>query len=273
MSYQELSSQINKDLYPDVVEAGGVPMALAKALADLPGALQVSTLENSTTYARVADGARSSQLSIALHERLFLFYFGSEGVGYGNGKSSILTEAAQAIHFWITQKPSIAVMERRFEVFKSSEAGKAHETGQIVGYQWDSLLYTWRQRERDSPYRWSPLPVIQAARKRPDLRQLFPFTSLNNLCFSRTTGFPYTDDCPHTMSTGDGCYRAYSAKYKLEKRTYNGSDWMGKVYEVIGEGSAEEVIEMLVMNLPPNCGPAVNGTADDLIRDQENPED
>jgi hypothetical protein len=273
MSYQELSQQINQRLYPDVVESGGLSEALAKAMADLPGALRVSTLENSSTYARVADESRFSQMYIALEERLFLFYFGSEGVGYGNGKSSILTDAAQAIHFWITEKPSIAVMERRFEIFKPSEAGKAHETGQFVEYQWDSLLYRWRQREGDSPYCWSPLPVIQAARKRPELRQLFPFTSHANLCFSRTTGFPYTDDCPHTMLTGDGRYRAYSAKYMLEKRTYNGSDWMERVYEVIGEGSAEEVAEMLIMNLPPNCGAAINGTADHLIRDQENPED
>jgi hypothetical protein len=34
--------------------------------------------------------------------------------------------------------------------------------------------------------------------------------------------------------------------------------------EIIGEGTAGEAVEMVVKNLPPNCGSAVNGTADDF---------
>ena len=36
-------------------------------------------------------------------------------------------------------------------------------------------------------------------------------------------------------------------------------------YEVIGEGDVAAVLDMLVANLPANCGPAVTGTLEDLI--------
>jgi hypothetical protein len=264
MSYHELSKQVNKDLYADIIGSGGLSAALANALADLPGSLQVSTAENFIPFARVEDKTRFSQMYIASQERLFLFDFWSEGVTYGKGASRILSEAAQAIHFWIYERPSIAVMERQFEIFRPTEEGKAHEVGQFVEHQWNRLLNSWREREGDSPDHISPLPVIQAAKKRPELRQLFPFTSLYKLCFSRTTGYPFTNDCPHTVPIGNGRYRAYSAKYMLEKRTCDGADDLEEGYEVIGEGSAEEVVEMLVMNLPSNCGAAINGTADEF---------
>jgi hypothetical protein len=271
MNYHELSKQINKDLYADIIECGGLSAALAKAMADLPGSLQVSTAENFIPYARVEDKSRFSQMYIASQKRLFLFDFWSEGVTYGKGASSILSQAAQAIHFWIYEKPSIAVMQKQFEIFRPTEEGKAHEIDQIVEYQWDRLLNSWR--EGDSPDHMSPLPVIQAARKRPELRQLFPFTSLRRVCFSRTTGYPFTNDCPYAVPLGNGRYRAYSAKYTLEKRTCDETDDLEEVYEVIGEGSAEEVVEMLVMNLPPNCGAAINGTAEDVISNEEKSED
>jgi hypothetical protein len=35
--------------------------------------------------------------------------------------------------------------------------------------------------------------------------------------------------------------------------------------EIIGEGTADEVVEIAVNHLPSNCGAAVNGTADDFM--------
>jgi hypothetical protein len=39
-------------------------------------------------------------------------------------------------------------------------------------------------------------PVVAAAAADPDLRRLFPFTSMNRLCFSRSSRYPWTFDCP-----------------------------------------------------------------------------
>jgi hypothetical protein len=100
-----------------------------------------------------------------------------------------------------------------------------------------------------SDNKYSPIPVIKAAMKRPELRQLFPYTSLTRLCFSRTTGYPFTNDCPMIEPQENGKYRVY----------------LPITQEVIGEGTAEEAVEMTIKHLPLNCGPAVNGTADDFV--------
>ncbi len=39
-------------------------------------------------------------------------------------------------------------------------------------------------------------PIVAAAAADPVLQRLFPFTSLNRLCFSRSSKYPYTFDCP-----------------------------------------------------------------------------
>jgi hypothetical protein len=46
--------------------------------------------------------------------------------------------------------------------------------------------------------------VIESAFGTPELRALFPFISLNRLCFSRCSRFPFTDDCPCVAAWPDG---------------------------------------------------------------------
>jgi hypothetical protein len=207
---------------------------------------------------------------LAAHERLFLFDFWSQGVLYANAACENLTDAAKAIHFWIAETPTIADMEKRFSFFRPTDEGKAHEAGQAVEYEWESLLNRLTELEEDmSDESISLRPLIEAARRRPELRQLFPYMSLDRLCFSRTTGYPFTSDCPRAVAMENGRYRVYSAKPRFEKRRYGGGEYEEAVYEVIGEGNVEEVINMLVANLPPNCGAAVSGTAEDLNRTTE----
>jgi len=40
------------------------------------------------------------------------------------------------------------------------------------------------------------LPLVEAAKETPELAVLFPFTSMNRLCFSRCSDYPFTLDCP-----------------------------------------------------------------------------
>ncbi len=44
-------------------------------------------------------------------------------------------------------------------------------------------------------------------------------------------------------------------------KPYTVADSKGKF---LGEGDAAEAVELIVKHLPPNCGPAIQGTADDL---------
>jgi hypothetical protein len=79
------------------------------------------------------------------------------------------------------------------------------------------------------------------------LRRLFPYTSLNIFCFSRCTGYPFTLDTPFVRPVMENWYEVMSASGL-----------------VLGRGDAEAAAELVVANLPPGCGPAVPGTADDL---------
>ena len=91
------------------------------------------------------------------------------------------------------------------------------------------------------------LPLIVAARPRKELQQLFPFTSVGRLCLSRCTVYPYSGDCPRAVPMTEGEYEVFDASGK-----------------VVGRGDAERAVQLLIDHLPPNCGPAIKGTADDL---------
>ncbi len=60
--------------------------------------------------------------------------------------------------------------------------------------RWERLLATleggddWVSRQM--------LPAARLAHRDERLARLFPFRSLNRLCFSRCSEFPYTNDCP-----------------------------------------------------------------------------
>ncbi|OOQ57210.1 hypothetical protein BC343_15585 [Mucilaginibacter pedocola] len=89
--------------------------------------------------------------------------------------------------------------------------------------------------------------VVRLAKQDEVLGALFPFTSMNRLCFSRCTGYPYTSDIPLIQAALDGTYQV-----RLPDNT------------LLGGGNAIEVISLLKQNLPANIQPAVPGTADDL---------
>jgi hypothetical protein len=68
---------------------------------------------------------------------------------------------------------------------------------------------------------------------------------MDNLCFSRTTGFPFTDDCPVGFPVDINRFRVVG------------------VGGVLGEGNEVHAADLLVANLPSGCVAARHGTADD----------
>ncbi len=265
MSMHELAWQVDTDLYPDLVSAGGLVSAFEGLLASTAGKLTITTLPN-VPYVRVVGGNRSSQVNIGAHERIFLGDFWSEGVLHGNAATDHLVDTARAIHCWIETRYDLAQMEYEFGFFHSTENGKAYEAGSYVEFQWNTLLKNWSESESRMANRLlSPKPLIEAAMRRPILRQLFPFTSHYALCFSRTAGYPFTEDCPHAEPVGDGRFRAYAVSFKVVRGSQS-TAFRTPGYDLIGEGDAEQVADMLAANLPSGCGPAISGTANDLER-------
>ena len=287
MSFGEVLKEVDATLYPDVMEAGSIHAALSKSLASIGSHLVADELpvNKFMPCVQVEEGSRFSQTQLGSGQRLFLTDFWSQGVMFGSVSSDSLETITRSIHAWISEKSSIEAMSNLFKPFLATEDGKAHETGTYIEHKWKSLLVSWQSKENPFKIRsrkqlfdflfsltlqqkirhlsgyfefrqrgknqkdYSPIPIIKAAMKKPALRQLFPYTSLNRLCFSRTTGYPFTHDCPRIEPQGNGRYRVY----------------MPDSQEIIGEGTAGEAVEIVVNHLPFNCGAAVNGTADDFM--------
>lgn len=89
----------------------------------------------------------------------------------------------------------------------------------------------------------------RAAYANPRLRELFPIVSHGALYFSRCIRSPWTHDVGALFRRGGGGFMVI--------RHSDGT--------VLGEPeTVEEAIALIVANLPDGCGPAIDGTVDDL---------
>jgi hypothetical protein len=85
-------------------------------------------------------------------------------------------------------------------------------------------------------------PVIAAASAVPQLQALFPFTSVNRLCFSRCSDYPYTVDCP--------CIAATKASEYIVQARWTVSDEPPP--ELLFTTDLDRALTTVVENLPPN---------------------
>jgi len=230
------------DLYPDLIVSGGLENTLQSALREIGSALTVSELDKDLSLAMCAcieSGARFSQVYVAAEERLFIFDFWARGVCLAQGQTPRLDETVRAIDKWVASSCSTADLATAFRFVEVAPKAAAYERGAEVEYRWRSYI---------SGIDFTELaPFVEAASQRPQLRRLFPYTSLNRFCFSRCTGYPFTLDTPFAQPLEEGGYEVISPSGV-----------------VLGRGDAEAAAELVVANLPPGCGPAVPGTADDL---------
>ncbi|MEU7011870.1 DUF6193 family natural product biosynthesis protein [Streptomyces sp. NPDC046332] len=91
--------------------------------------------------------------------------------------------------------------------------------------------------------------LLEAAYAEPRLRQLFPWTGMGELHFSRCTEQRWTWDIPYIQLAGDGTY------------------WVSGPLrsETVGPAAtAQDAIAMVVQHLPAGCGPAFVGTPEEL---------
>lgn len=257
-----MATKDHRPLYPDIQAAGGLGPALEAEFTRMGVTLDVHGF-GAGSWAMVKAGSRTSQVTIAIEERLIMPSFSSQGIGMGNASSPDLAAVAEAIATWLTRDTPIADMEQQFPFFKSSDGSKAFEAGRGVDHAWGKMD-GWVAR--DLP---RLTPLVETAKRRPKLRQLLPFTSHESLHFSRCTGYPYTNDVAHAIVIGEGQYRALGPGFVTVERAYKSHRYREADYDVLGEGDAEHVIGLIVAALPEGCGPALPGTAEKLERDNE----
>jgi hypothetical protein len=188
-------------------------------------------------------GDRISGVALAAEERLFLVDFSHKGVQIGSARSSNLDEVASMIHAFISGHVSVAEFHRMFPSLTIGEQAQVHELGAAaeVAWQWKNLKQHAEEFSPDLP------PLLNRLGDHAPFRQLFPYMSLEALCFSRCTGCPYTGDCPAVVALGPNDYEV--------------RDMRGRPF---GRGDANTALNLLLTNFPFNCGEAVQGTANDL---------
>jgi hypothetical protein len=96
--------------------------------------------------------------------------------------------------------------------------------------------------------------LLDAAYAELALRQLFPWTGMGELHFSRCTSPRWTWDIPYIASTADGGY------------------WVSGPLrsETVGPAATPaQAIAMVVERLPPGCGPAFVGSPEELAAYEE----
>jgi hypothetical protein len=232
------------DLYPDLVEQGGLANGLRAALREIGSDLPVSELDKSVrfvVYARVESGSRFSQIYVGAQTRIFTFDFWNRGACLAHAATPEILQVAQSIDKWIAARCTTAELASAFHFVRVEPRAAAYERGEEVEIRWRDYLASLGATFPELT------AFVTAAAAEPKLRQLFPFTSLNRFCFSRCTGYPFTRDTPHVVPLGRDQYEVMS---------YSG--------ESLGRGNAADAVALAVAALPPNCGPAVPGTAEQL---------
>lgn len=104
----------------------------------------------------------------------------------------------------------------------------------------------WREVRADGRVRPE---LLDAAYAEPRLRQLFPWTGMGELHFSRCTGPRWTWDVPYVAPAAGGGYMVLGPNRD----------------ETVGRATTPaQAVAMVVERLPSDCGPAFVGTSEEL---------
>lgn len=231
--------------YPDVTRCGGPAAALKGALAAIGSELPVDQSPTAPRV-RVARGSRSAEVLLAPDERLFMLEFWIRRVCMATGATPFLSDAARATERWVASTCTPRDIAAALPFVKPTLDSVPYDSGDPVEYCWQIFLSP--EFRDDKP---GLADVVQAASRRPALRQLFPCTSFLSLRFSRCTEYPYVSDLPSVWSRGDEGYEIL--------------DRDGRTLGRFATGDEERVVDLLLAHLPADCGPAVVGSAEDLF--------
>lgn len=251
-------------MYPELDKVGGLQNAINIEFEKLNSTLRVtqdSKLDKiPSTYARIENGQKFSQVYIGAKEKIYLPDFWKEGVWLADGKTTNISDLAQVLDFWLSNDITTKQLADKFSFVSPNDKALAFDNNNEVEYTWNLILQDQHRTEIHG--------FVKLAIKDNVLNKLFPFTSLYTLCFSRCTGYPYdTDNLPSVTPKLFENFvpiqeRKNSAEQEIKKLemqfvvTKNRSEYLG-------EGNAEEALQIVKANLPDNVQPARKGTADE----------
>lgn len=289
--------------YRDVLQRGGVPQALQATLDELGTDLRVSPrslkeLEDDLSYLpawlqekkrpmllniqmyATAGSERYVCISSAMRGRLFHFNCWSRwlggydkptlsigsGVCLASGATRSLTNLARVIDRWVSTNCTAAALASEFRYVRVEPRAATYEEGSEVESRWRELLSAATRPPLGREFeKWNELLI--AAAKRPKLRQLFPRVGGHGVRFERCTRHPFKLDS-HTdnIVIVRGNREANPRWTETSHAVYS---VLGRDGQLLGVGSGDEAVDIVVRHLPEDCGPAVVGTVHDLARQND----
>jgi hypothetical protein len=191
MATKEISKIINKKFYPDIVKSGGLSNAINESLRKIGSKLQVTKYDDDLiVYVRIENKKRFSHVKLAANERKFSVDLWNEGVCYGGWWLNDLDQVSDFIMKFIELRFSVKEMKKMYPWFNSKK-GEIHEKGaKYEAKHKSNELRNYLKNEKTEIIKYL-FPCFKIAKEMKELKELFPFTSLNTLCFSLTTGYPF----------------------------------------------------------------------------------
>ena len=219
-------------------------------------AVQMSGGDSGDFSLRAIGSRRHSQISLAAQERLIMSDLWEGGVCVGDASSTSFSEVAKFLQAALSQHLSLTALQNVVLCFHANNKGLAQEKGAAayVDNAWEDYARMLNETHPNSSMA-SLVPLLEATAQVAQLRQLMVFTSMYWLCFSCCTDYPFSGDCPCAG------YNAETNQYEIYPAEENPANPHSKFFSA---RNATEAAQMLADALPPNCGPAVLGTAEDL---------
>jgi hypothetical protein len=228
------------ELYPDLRAAGGLHVSLQSRLPRVvlnPPVPHPFLRPDANDHAGAAAGERSIGVGLGCEQRVFVGEFWEAGVRLGNYKSTSLGDVADLFERWLTSGELASRLS-------GSDTTELRPAEWALDYEQGPEAYVafWWENSLQYPYDARVRPMVEAAAQVPVLRGLRPYTSHNVLRFSRSIGYPFSDDCPWITPEDAGLYSV--------------TDVSGSV---VGSGSAREAALLAASLLPVGTGPAQCG--------------
>ncbi|MBW3637842.1 MAG: hypothetical protein KY445_15465 [Armatimonadetes bacterium] len=254
----EISSRPDElfaQLYPDVMQHGSL-LDILNYLAQEGGfslRCDESIFQGRSAVVRGKHG--KSQIYLGAKERVFSFDFWQKGVQLAKGFTDSPQKMMLALHELLEKGTSPLALGQDFSFVKPDEKAASYYGGAAlqVQEQWDRLQQ-WTQDEKEEDFIKRLASIVNLARQHPQLGQLFPFIGMGMLYFSRCTGYPFEVPCSRIGPIPDRD-KCSAQRFVVASGTY------GPQCERF-EGTATEVLEFVAAQLPPACGPARQGTAE-----------
>lgn len=241
----EIGQRPSPEHYPDIVAAGGLQAALERLVPrPRPNVVLTSVRE---MFVLVRCDPYELQLMPAQGERAFRVDVWKSKRRFMKGWTGSLSNVAELVAA-MGDGVSPDLWERSW--LKQVDVDTDLSPAAFVEMVWNNI-----ERDlREDPIGVRLHPLFQACRARREIAQLYPYTFVDRLTFSRVTQWPFTTDCPSGYWIAENYFRVLRP----------GAAGAKEPEGILGEGSAETAAGLIAAHLPPNVGPAVHGTAKDL---------